>query len=114
MLPWLLSFCDVVIHRLHLTVGAAPSQSYLLFELICGSSPGKPDRRDICVISCGFLQAQPTSTAAVATLDAPAFNALLSQDEEDQGTEVRQCVAALRDGKRCATVIPGGVMQIFD
>lgn len=40
------------------------------------------------------------STSATATLAAPTSSMFMSQDEEDQGTEVRQCVAALREGKR--------------
>ena len=45
---------------------------------------------------------QAGGSAAVATVVAPVSNVLLSQDEDEQGFEVRQCVAALREGKRYA------------
>lgn len=60
-----------------------------------------PQEKRHAVTCAVFYQVQAGSTAAVATVASPSSSVLATVDEEDQSFEVRQCVAALREGKRC-------------
>lgn len=47
-------------------------------------------------------QAPSNGEGTAVAVAAPSRNVLLSMDEDEQSPEVRQCVSALREGKRSA------------
>ena len=62
------------------------------------------------------LQAEPTiNSAGTATMPATSnvtSSVMMTMDEEEMGPEARQCVATLREGKRCTSAfLPFELLQ---